>query len=290
MLVRVLSGLGIGVVMVLLFVLNLFVPYVMQTFASLLILIGIYEALKTAGLEKKYQILIPCELFALSVPWLIMGEYMAAAALIYVIIMFAVMLFSYDSVKFSEISYAVLTSLMIGFGLGSLAGLSVHADFVNGSADYSGKLTNLFVFTAMTIPWGADIGGYFAGVLFGKHKLCPRVSPKKTVEGFAGSIILGTLLPVLFSAIFVKASSLGVDYAVNYPVLTVIALCSVLVSVLGDLTFSIIKRNYGIKDYGNLIPGHGGILDRFDSVIFVAPVMLMCLQYIPVIAVKAAVL
>lgn len=283
MLVRVLSGVGIGVIMVLLFVLNLFLPYVTQTFASILILIGIYEVLKTAGLEKNYRLLIPCEIFALSVPWLIATEYISAAVLIYVIAMFIVMLISYDNVKFFEIAYAVLTSLMIGFGLGSLAGLAELGRCANENMSNTGGFTNLFVFTAMTIPWGADIGGYFAGVLFGKHKLCPKVSPKKTVEGFVGSLLLGTALPILFTTVFMKVSSLGEAYEINYLTLIITAFCCVPVSVLGDLTFSIIKRNYGIKDYGNLIPGHGGILDRFDSVIFVAPVMFMCLQYMPII-------
>lgn len=270
--VRILSGVGIAVVMIALFLLNPIVPYLMYFFVDSLIFVGIYEVLNTAKLAKKYQLLIPCEIAGLSVPWLMMSDYLAAGMLAFALVMFAVMLFSYDSIKFSEIAYCAVTTLMIAFGLGSVAGLSV----IRGR-----DFANLLVFTVMFIPWGADIGGYFTGVFLGKHKLCPKVSPKKTVEGFIGSLVFGTAFPVLYAYLYLRLSNIGVEYTVDYIALCGISLCCVLVSVLGDLTFSIIKRNYGIKDYGNLIPGHGGILDRFDSVIFVAPTMLILFSVYP---------
>ncbi len=191
--VRILSGVGIAVVMIALFLLNPVIPYLMYFFVDLLIAVAIYEVLNTAKLAKKYQLLIPCELIGLSVPWLAMTDYLAAGMLAFALVMFAVMLFSYDDIKFSEIAYCVTSTLMIGFGLGSVAGLST----------LRGKdFANLLVFTVMFIPWGADIGGYFMGVFFGKHKLCPKVSPKKTVEGFIGSLVFGTAFPVLYAYIY----------------------------------------------------------------------------------------
>jgi phosphatidate cytidylyltransferase len=120
----------------------------------------------------------------------------------------------------------------------------------------------LMVWLVFLTAFGTDIAAFFTGRAFGRHKLCPSVSPGKTVEGaiggFAGSIIVcGAFGYVFMPELFVHCLIIG-------------ALGSVL-SQLGDLTASIFKRNLGIKDYGNLIPGHGGILDRFDSVMFTAP-------------------
>lgn len=111
---------------------------------------------------------------------------------------------------------------------------------------------------------GTDIFAYFAGVFLGKHKLCPKISPKKTIEGSAGGVLGSVVLCGAFGLVFAP------DLAPHCFVLG--ALCGIF-SQFGDLTASIFKRKMGIKDYGNLIPGHGGILDRFDSVLFTAPLV-----------------
>lgn len=116
----------------------------------------------------------------------------------------------------------------------------------------------LIVITA----FGSDIFAYFAGMLFGKHKLCEKLSPKKTVEGAIGGVLGSVLLSALFAMLFAK------DYMFHA---VIIGLLASPVSMFGDLTASAYKRKMGIKDYGNLIPGHGGIMDRFDSVLFTAP-------------------
>lgn len=109
--------------------------------------------------------------------------------------------------------------------------------------------------------WASDTFAYFTGYLFGRHKLCPNVSPKKTVEGFIGGLI-GTAASV---------AALGYAFGFDPRYLAILGVLQSLVAALGDLVESIIKRYTGIKDSGNLIPGHGGVLDRFDSVIFTAP-------------------
>lgn len=116
----------------------------------------------------------------------------------------------------------------------------------------------------MFLVWGADSGAYMFGKLFGKHKLAPRVSPGKTWEGFAGGLLTSALICWLFS-----------EFAPLHVPLTTLLICSIaaaLASVLGDLTESMFKREAGIKDSGNLIPGHGGILDRIDSLTAAVPV------------------
>ena len=113
--------------------------------------------------------------------------------------------------------------------------------------------------------YGSDTGAYFTGVTIGKHKLIPRLSPKKTIEGSIGGILLGTILSVAY------ASYLGIIETNR--VLIVACFVLTITGQVGDLVFSAIKRHFGVKDYSNLLPGHGGVLDRIDSILFNALVL-----------------
>ena len=118
--------------------------------------------------------------------------------------------------------------------------------------------------------WGCDTCAYCVGVLIGKHKMSPKLSPKKSVDGAIGGVLGAALLTILYGMIFKNA--MDVENTHVY-IMAAISAVGALISMVGDLTASAIKRNYDIKDYGKLIPGHGGILDRFDSVIFTAPMI-----------------
>ena len=118
--------------------------------------------------------------------------------------------------------------------------------------------------------WGSDTCAYCVGVLFGKHKMAPKLSPKKSLEGAVGGVFGAALLTILYGWIFREPMRIS---TADIWMLSGISAAGALVSMVGDLAASAIKRNYGIKDYGTLIPGHGGILDRFDSVIFTAPMI-----------------
>lgn len=136
---------------------------------------------------------------------------------------------------------------------------SYHVVLVDQSGEYS-----LLVWLIFLSAFGTDIMAYFTGYLFGKHKLCPKISPKKTIEGSVGGILGSVVLCgafgyIVFPRIIIHCIVIGILGGV--------------VSQFGDLTASIFKRKMGIKDYGHLIPGHGGILDRFDSVLFTAPMV-----------------
>ncbi len=126
------------------------------------------------------------------------------------------------------------------------------------------------VWLVILCSWGCDTLAYCAGVLFGKHKMAPVLSPKKSIEGAIGGLLGAMLLVGLYS--FVFREKMGMD-TTKILMLSVVAGAAALLSMVGDLAASAIKRNYNIKDYGTLIPGHGGILDRFDSVIITAPVI-----------------
>lgn len=124
---------------------------------------------------------------------------------------------------------------------------------------------HLWLLTALATVWAADSGAYFAGRAFGKHKLAPRISPNKTIEGLFGGLVAGLLVAGLFGWMA------GVQ-VVHLGGLMLVATVAVLASVLGDLFESLLKRHAGAKDSGHIIPGHGGVLDRIDGVLAALPV------------------
>ena len=131
-----------------------------------------------------------------------------------------------------------------------------------------------FMALVFIIAWGSDTAAYFCGTFFGKHKLIPKVSPKKTVEGSLGAVICTALLCVLYTFILDKC---GVAFITATPdayiKIAAVGFFASILSQLGDLAASAIKRDAGIKDYGKIFPGHGGFMDRFDSVLYISPVV-----------------
>lgn len=132
------------------------------------------------------------------------------------------------------------------------------------------KVGAYIVWLIFLCSWGCDTCAYCVGVLIGKHKMAPKLSPKKSVEGAVGGVLGAALLTVIYGMIFREPMGTEVEQVMIMAAITAIG---AMISMVGDLTASAIKRNYDIKDYGTLIPGHGGILDRFDSVIFTAPMI-----------------
>lgn len=129
---------------------------------------------------------------------------------------------------------------------------------------------NYIVWMILLCSWGCDTCAYCVGVLIGKHKFAPRLSPKKSIEGAVGGVAGAAVLGALYAYFIVEKVIPGQNITVIF---AVIGAAGAVISQIGDLAASGIKRDHGIKDYGKLIPGHGGIMDRFDSVIFTAPVI-----------------
>ena len=152
---------------------------------------------------------------------------------------------------------------------------------------FTGNHGMFYLLMALCGAWIADSGAYFSGVALGKHKLCPTISPKKTVEGFVGGLLSNA---VVFVAIFVGYTSVMKGKGYPMPDMGVVTCLKIAllglvcagISVLGDLTASVIKREKGIKDYGNIMPGHGGLMDRFDSVLFVVPAFHVFVNLFPI--------
>ena len=126
----------------------------------------------------------------------------------------------------------------------------------------------VMVWLPLAISFGSDTFALFAGMACGKHKLAPHVSPKKTIEGGVGGLLGGVIGMILLHAIGTWA--LGESF-LSWGQILALGLLGSVIDQIGDLSFSVIKREFGVKDYGKLLPGHGGVLDRFDSVTFVAP-------------------
>ena len=174
-----------------------------------------------------------------------------------------------------NVFYLYTMTLFLGFAGQSLLFLRFCPEALSTNVDvynrYSTSVLIIFVAAATMLN---DICAYFVGVLFGKHKMAPIISPKKTWEGFIGGVVLGTVLSTGFALVSDLVFNVpvldGILDAEHWYYIVLMSLCLCLASVLGDLMFSTIKRCYNIKDFGNVFPGHGGILDRFDSILVTA--------------------
>ncbi len=167
-------------------------------------------------------------------------------------------------------SYHVMLTL---FG-GSVIPLGLSALVQLRGMEYGRYL----VLLALVLNFATDAVAYFGGIFLGKHRGVLRVSPKKSLEGY----IFGFVGGAVFAALYGLVVEALLDCQMNLLILAVCGLLGALFTELGDLAFSFIKRQYGVKDYGHILPGHGGMLDRFDSMIFCAPVVLFIVTYLPV--------
>ncbi len=205
----------------------------------------------------------------------ILGYLSAAAILISVMIYFNIsyifcvmlgayfiaMVFLHGDVKHTQISFNCIFTYYISFFMSSL--ITLRNDF--------GVFGVLLVFVC---AWITDTGAYFSGRFFGNHKLIPKVSPKKTIEGAIGGILLCILCVVLYIHVLKLIPSSNIALTVLFA-----GVASILAQ-FGDLIASSVKRDCNVKDFGNLLPGHGGLMDRFDSVLFIAPFVLYLLKLI----------
>lgn len=169
-------------------------------------------------------------------------------------------------VKFEMVCAALFGALIVPCFLSSFLRMEMEME------------TRLIFYLPLIYPFISDAGGYFAGRLFGKHKLAPELSPKKTIEGSIGAVLFAVVGGLLFGAV----AHYGFGLQPNYAVLGLLGIPLSVISQFGDLVFSYIKREFGIKDYGRIFMGHGGVLDRFDSVIFAAPALELLLHFVPI--------
>jgi phosphatidate cytidylyltransferase len=231
---------------------------------ALLSMLGVYELYRAASChENKFMTGIALA-FSGVYPFLVLygsDRIILLVTTAVIMAMFASYLLYYRKMSFEKLSFAVMVPVLMSFSMASLCKLNVLTE----------KHGKVLLLLTLCGAWIADSAAYFTGTFLGKHKLCPEISPKKTVEGFIGGVIFDGLFFVIFNLVYVSffAKECGVNYYISF----FLGMICAALGTLGDLTASLIKRQCGIKDYGKIMPGHGGFMDRFDSVLFVAPFM-----------------
>ncbi|MCI8332284.1 MAG: CDP-archaeol synthase [Clostridiales bacterium] len=234
-------------------------PFV--AFACVVSLLASYEILKCASLDKEWFLSIPTMLVFTFIPFCTRYvfvensaflRYVCVVLLIYMFYVFAVAVFSKGKIQITD---ACLVFMMNAYACAGFCSMVFLRDLEGAG---------MFMFPLLFIgAWVTDTGAYFVGVTLGKHKLIPDVSPKKSVEGAVGGLLITTLVFLLYGLFINKVF----DHQVNYAGLFIMGLLVAVVSMIGDLIASLVKRHYGVKDFGTLFPGHGGVLDRFDSIL-----------------------
>lgn len=234
---------------------------------SLLSVVAVYEMLHCLKADKILPIAIPSYFIALTFPIvarLIEDKTGFAPWVIAIIMGYLLWLNVYCVLRKGTLEYSLCSSVFMSiiYITAGFTSLVLLRDTENGQ----------YIFWLVFVgAWVTDTMAYFSGMLFGKHKLIEEVSPKKTVEGAIG----GTLFCGIAFSLFGYVVSLVSDVKMSLVMLFIAGIISAIVSQFGDLSASIIKRQCGIKDYGKLFPGHGGVMDRFDSIIALAPIMLV---------------
>lgn len=268
---RVLTGV-IGSVIVTAWLLLMFTP-VFSIVISVLSVIAAHEMLKAFSVKNPVFKGL-CFLIAAAIP--LYAEYKSKLDLplfpvitAVVIISLIISVLDFKKLSFEQVACSLASCTLIPSALSCIVLFrDLYVTYEGAYTKVDGIFFIIFIFIA---SWGSDTFAFFAGKFFGKHKLAPVISPKKTIEGAIGGTLCSTLVNVglyfLFNHFFTLSSNTGfVLVLIASPVLSVI-------SIFGDLAASTIKRHHGIKDFGNLLPGHGGIMDRFDSTCFVLPVL-----------------
>lgn len=249
--------------------------------ATFLAMVGTWEMLHCVGTNKKVAVLLPS--FAFTLMSCIAAEFFMpkrdhfAWAYIGLAFFFFVFLAVYSI--FSKGKFSV-DDMFASFGGVFYIG-SAFAALILLRQSFLGEYLYLL---AIIIPIVSDTFAYFTGVFFGKHKLIPDVSPKKTVEGSLGGTVFSGIGCIIFAAVLLYSKGYEM-FPIQYIGVFVAGCLIAILSQIGDLLASLIKRRYGIKDYGKLFPGHGGVLDRLDSILITSPLVLVFsffLQYISV--------
>ena len=256
--------------------------------------IGAWELMRAAAGERGKPLTPLTVIAAAAVPVCVYGEmsienteltalpvlpFAALLGAVVILAIFALAIHRYDEeqgIPFAAVTCAIFAGLAFPLMFSCLLRLRMMP-----------AIGMLQVFLPLAISFGSDTFALFAGMLCGKHKLAPKVSPKKTVEGAIGGLLGGVIGMTVFKLV---ADSMAHTLTVYPPIemaagpqiswgaVFALGIIGSTISQIGDLSFSVIKREFGVKDYGNLLPGHGGILDRFDSVTFVAPFVWLALQ------------
>lgn len=239
--------------------------------------LAVFELLHSTGYIQNRFVLCLCIVFSFIYPLLhfkAFSTHIIFVALVFIVVLGFAYLIGHEKIMLPTICTAFLVSLLIP--------VVFSVSVIIRDRYYPDGL--FFYLLALGGGWLTDSGAYFIGVFFGKHKMAPKISPHKTIEGAVGGLlttVAGYLLIGLVYSMYLQ--SRGETVTIAYPILAISAVICGIAAILGDLFASVIKRQTGIKDYGNIFPGHGGVMDRFDSVLFVSPIIYAIISFFPIV-------
>lgn len=273
MLTRIISGaVGILIMAVVLYFHN---TIVLPIAVALIIAVMLYELLRAVKMHKCIPVLIATEFCGIITPLIqpdyrgpdlpysavspetIMNAITFAVTLLCAFVIFVTWLKKHKEIRYEQVFFVLAVMILVPQAMSTMVRIN----------QYSENDGLFLLIMGLCGAWIADTGAYFTGVTLGKHKLCPEISPKKTIEGFIGGILTtGIVYAVAFTKYY------GGQFDLQYALITFVlgAVCAV-IGTVGDLSASMVKRQIGFKDYGKIMPGHGGLMDRFDSILFVLP-------------------
>lgn len=287
---RIITGIGIGVVCIPILILSKFIVY--PIFLGFLSVIAVWELLRVFGFERRLEVFIPSYAVAGLLPVFAhemftkgnQGGYLlvvAATLFGFLLYLAAICVIGKEIImQRNESQGEEKKQRILQFGDISEVFLSVTYVTVSfTSMSLTRYMKNgVYIFALVFIcAWMSDMFAYFTGRLFGKHKLAPNLSPKKTIEGSIGGIFFAIIGCVIYGFIVEKITGLQARYLV----LSIIGLILSVISQIGDLFASLIKREHEVKDYSRMLPGHGGVMDRFDSILAISTVLMAACMLIP---------
>ena len=256
---RIISGAVLVVVVasIIYAAMYLHIPFILTAFLTFLTAVATFEMFGGTGIVKNKPLLIGAVIFsaAIQISFALLPQYVWYLAAAYGIFSAIICLGKKESYK--RTLFIVLMPVLLCVAFRSI-GVLVDKGLIN--------LLLILNFSSI-----CDTGAYFVGVTMGKHKLCPKISPKKTIEGAVGGLIASILVTILLTKLFAVP---------NMWLMVLLTPVFCIAGIIGDLSASVIKRRVGIKDYGKIIPGHGGIMDRFDSILLIAPIYVILYSFV----------
>lgn len=276
---RIISGI-VAIIVAIIATVNYFTPLV-ETAALFIYAVAVYEIFRVfkdgnskfiavilvgAGAATLFNVYIPISNMLIGV--------------IFTILCISAIVFEFERIKIASVASTVAMCMYVLFGINSIIRIKILMPFESFGWDAA----FMFVLCA-GIAWGGDMMAYFSGYLFGKHKMSPVLSPKKTVEGAVGGILGSVVIALVMVFVYknmgeISQMSVIANMKSHYLTLAVLSGIGSFVGIIGDLFASAVKRQNNIKDYGNIMPGHGGVMDRFDSFILVAPIISLLADFI----------
>ena len=276
---RIISGIVCALLLIAVMFLSTIWPFSLNLSVAVVSFFSVYEILALKKEQKLNSLAVISYIFSLIRPLIGPGVKWHLAIYIYTISCFIISMerFIKNKKRMPEeqksvwnVCFIFFLNIVISVALGTIVEIRNF-----------GKNFGIFLsLLSLGIAWSCDIGAYFLGKKFGKNKLCPYISPKKTVEGAIGGMISSFIYAFLFCFFWQYTFKI---YNINYLTVAIMVILGAPIALLGDLCFSLIKRLLSVKDFGEIIPGHGGVLDRFDSVIFVSPFIFIFLHIFDII-------